>query len=203
MKRVLGGSVSESHPEITTTKRRHRQSMVTTPQQQRLLRLSKAYKRELGYFTEGENLATIFGTSIADLTHQAAADRLVLGEHFLNIANLLTKSRSKALDWRMVIGRYYYAMYHSMRAVSYFHVGGDDCQDHTKLFTSIPSDFPDASIRANELKNARLWRNEADYDPYPQSWEHFKGIAVSLNPIANTFVGDCRMYLSNGGCAHI
>lgn len=177
--------------------------MVTTPQQQRLLRISKSNKRELGYFSEGESLASAFGTSITDLTHQAAADRLILGEHFLNIANLLRKSRSPALDWRTAIGRYYYSMYHSMRAVSYFYVGGDDCQDHTKLFSSIPPDFPDHSIRSNELKNARLWRNEADYDPYPQSTDHFKKIAANLHPIANTFVSECRNYLSSKGCAHI
>ncbi len=70
---------------------------------------------------------------------------------------------------RVAVGRYYYGMYHAMRAVVYFHVTGDDHEQHSVLPRSMPADFPDADFWKNALKDARLRRNEADYDPYPMS----------------------------------
>lgn len=177
--------------------------MTTPAQHGRLLRVSKGTQTILSNFAEGESLASHFGTTISDLKERATADRLKLGEHFLAVGNTMRRSRTR--DWRSVIGRYYYAMYHAMRAVSFFSLGGDDSEAHSKLSGSIPTDFPLGSVRANELKDARLRRNEADYDPYPYPSDvaYFRSTAVSLDPVANNFVEECRAYLKNKGCNHL
>lgn len=61
-----------------------------------------------------------------------------------------------------------------MRAVVFLVTQGDDHEEHSKLPSNIPDDFPNKATWANELKTARLTRNAADYDPYPTdsaSWE--------------------------------
>lgn len=164
----------------------------------RLQRVSTADKKTIKYFGEGASLATAFGKSIEDVRHQAAADRLKLGEHFLRIAKRM--SNLPRCDWRSVIGRYYYAMYHSMRAVSFYAYGGDDYQEHSKLPQKIPDDFPNKNLRANELRDARTRRNEADYDLFPSGSPHFRTNAVLLAPIAAQFVSECRLYMQQKGC---
>ncbi len=111
--------------------------------------------------------------------------------------------RSRIRDWRSVIGRYYYSMYHSMRAVCFYSFGGDDNEQHTKISSCVPDDFPERELRANELKDARLRRNEADYDPYPQEEASFRITALALAATANHFVGECRIYLSTKGIGYL
>jgi uncharacterized protein (UPF0332 family) len=166
-----------------------------------LLRVSKAPKKSLQLFVEGVSLEATFGVSIEDLTHRVTADRLHLGEHFLSVANRMRRSRSQ--DWRSVIGRYYYSMYHGMRAVCFYSFGGDDNEQHTKISSFIPEDFPQRDLRANELKDARLRRNEADYDPYPTDATQFRAPALALQLTANNFVGECRRYLTAKGVGHL
>ena len=167
----------------------------------RLLRLSKASKKNLDLFVEGISLEAAFGTSINDLVERATADRLHLGEHFLSVADRMRRSRTR--DWRSVIGRYYYAMYHSMRGVCFYSFGGDDNQDHARILNYVPDDFPQKALRVNELKDARLRRNEADYDPYPKDATQFRPAAILLGQTANNFVAECRSYLSAKGVSHL
>ncbi|WP_131831968.1 hypothetical protein [Mycobacteroides abscessus] len=167
----------------------------------RLQRVSEADQALLKHFAEGESLATTFGRSIEDIRHQAAADRLKLGEHFLRIGKRVSNTPNR--DWRSVIGRYYYAMYHSMRAVAFYTHGGDDHQAHSKLAQKIPTDFPNRILRANELKDARTRRNEADYDLFPKGSPHFRTNAIYLAPIAVQFVSECRAYMQQKGCQNL
>jgi hypothetical protein len=172
--------------------------MMKVEHQRWLLRVSTAPKKTLDQLTEGVLLTSTFGQPIEDLIHQAAVDRLKLGAHFLRVATRM--SGISRPDWRSVVGRYYYAMYHSMRAVSYYSFHGDDHQEHNKLPGSLPSDFPNRDIRSNELKDARAHRNEADYDPYPSGTAYFRRTARDLSPIAGNFVSECRQYLLLKGC---
>ncbi|NKY29189.1 hypothetical protein [Nocardia gamkensis] len=175
--------------------------MTTPAHDDRLRRVMKADSKTLGYFKEGASLEKALALSITDIIHKTTADRLRLGERFIDVANTMRRARIR--DWRSTIGRYYYGMYHGMRAVSFFAHSGDDFEAHNQLFKSIPKDFPSKELRANELKDARLRRNEADYDPYPIDDKYFQGVVRSLDPVANDFVSACRSYLASKGCGFL
>ncbi len=172
---------------------------MTSPElRRRLLRVGTAEKKTIDNFLEGASHTLAFGQSIDDILKQAAIDRLKLGQQFLRVAGRI--SNTSRPDWRSVIGRHYYAMYHSMRAVAYFAHGGDDYQEHNKLPSGVPGDFPERDLRANELKDARSRRNEADYDLYPGGTPYFRRNARSLAPVAIRFVDECQQYLGRKGC---
>lgn len=172
--------------------------MTTAELRRRLLRVGTADKKTIALFTEGISHSSAFGQPIAEISDQAAAARLKLGEQFLRVA--IRMGETPPRDWRSVIGRYYYAMYQSMRAVAFFAHGGDDYQNHNKLPNGIPTDFPQRDLRANELKDARSRRNEADYDLYPNGAPYFRRNAKALAPVAKGFVFECRTYLLQKGC---
>lgn len=91
-------------------------------------------------------------------------------------------------------------MYHAMRAAAYQFHQGDDHENHSKLGdTGVPTDYPNRSIAQNTLKNARLLRNEADYDPYPSSTKYFKAVEKNLKPTAAAFVREARIYVQSKG----
>lgn len=90
-----------------------------------------------------------------------------------------------------------------MRAVCFYSFGGDDNEQHTKISNCVPDDFPERELRANELKDARLRRNEADYDPYPEDEAAFRTTALGLAKTANHFVAECRAYLTGKGIAYL
>jgi hypothetical protein len=172
--------------------------VTTSDLRRRLLRVSTADKKTISLYSEGISHSAAFGQPIEDVFDQAAVDRLKLGEHFLRVAARMSNTAGR--DWRSVIGRYYYAMYHSVRAVSYFVYRGDDYQEHNKLPGAIPDDFPNKNLWANELKDARFRRNEADYDLYRNGGAHFRSNAIALAPIANSLVSECRAYMKQKGC---
>ncbi len=166
-----------------------------------LLRLSQARRADLVFFKEGVYLERVSGRAIDDLRHQACADRLQLAEDFLGSADRLMRIRPPML--RVAVGRYYYAMYHAMRAVVYFQTPGDDHEQHSILPGRTPNDFPNVNFWKNELKNARLRRNQADYDPYPAADREFRELATALKRQAHALVDEARNYLRLKGCAHL
>lgn len=168
---------------------------------ERLLRVSKSTKDEINGFKAGVHLEKVSGRTIDDLHAQACADRLKLAQEFADYADRLMRSRPSMR--RMAVGRYYYAMYHAMRAVVYFRTPGDDHEQHSDLPRWTPADFPDADFWKNELKDARLRRNEADYDPYPADDAEFSGVANHLKAQARLLVETARAYLHAKGCAHL
>jgi hypothetical protein len=164
----------------------------------RLLHVSKSLARDVELLKEGVSLSVTFARSIDDLIDEVAVDRLNLADEFLRMADILRRSRSDLA--RAAVARYYYAMYHAMRGVSFYSTRGDDHEAHSVLFDKgIPSDFPNANSAKNDLRDARLRRNEADYDPYPAASTHFKGVLQSLAPTARTFVANSRTYLRAKG----
>jgi uncharacterized protein (UPF0332 family) len=101
---------------------------------------------------------------------------------------------------RLTISRAYYAMYHSLRAVAYIYHGGDDHQQHSDLPQRLPSDFPDVAIWGNQLKSAREYRNQADYDPYPKSIAYWRDIAQLVDSDSKVLLPLTRNYLRSKGC---
>ena len=175
--------------------------LTRTPLEDALLRLSQAEKAHLERLKEGIYLEASLKRSIEDLRHQAVADRLDLGDSFLAAGTALLRKRPA--QNRAAVGRFYYSMYHAMRAVVFFKVGGDDYQDHSKLPKYIPGDFPNQLTWQNDLKDARLRRNEADYEAYPTSDSDFRQVAIDLERLAKLLASESRQYLSGKGCKYV
>jgi len=87
-----------------------------------------------------------------------------------------------------------------MRACVFLYNNGDDFQEHSELPKHIPDDFPSKSLWQTRLKDARLSRNNADYDPYPRSEKAWKKPAFSLGTDADLLLKETRAYLKKKGC---
>jgi uncharacterized protein (UPF0332 family) len=166
-----------------------------------LLRVCKSKKTIIDLFSEGIYLEQSSNHSIEELRHRAAVDRLKLAEEFLGAGEVLM--RSKPTQYRHAISRYYYSMYHAMRAVVYFTHGGDDHQGHNALPSRTPDDFIDNNIWQNNLKDARSRRNEADYDPYPAAKISWRRSARDLSLQASELIRLSRDYLRTKGCQYL
>jgi len=129
------------------------------------------------------------------------AVRLLLAKELLQTADKLMRSRPA--QYRSAISRYYYSMYHAIRAVVYYVHGGDDHQEHTNLPGHLPPDFVDRALWQNALKDARARRNDADYDPYPLAPGAWRDVARDLRVRARQLVVLAESYLRWKGCAHI
>lgn len=172
--------------------------MALTAAEQRLHRVTELERRSLSLMQEGVSIEAALSRTLADAMAQAVADRLNLADEFIHMADALMRSRHDLA--RAAIARYYYAMYHAMRAAAYQHHSGDDFEAHTVLSTKgVPDDYPSSNVASNELKDARLLRNEADYDQYPSDPKHFSARARDLRPIATRFVATARQYVTSKG----
>lgn len=170
-------------------------------QTRRLLRVSKAPRELLANWSEGTSLASAFGLSIEHLKLKAAAERWKLAlEHRREGRKLLLLPEP---PYRAVVSRFYYVMYHAMRASCYLYHGGDDYEAHSVLPLNLPADFPNAATWKNTLKNARLTRNAADYDPYPKSQLVWQRRAKDMTSDADRLVAEVRAYLRKKGCLQI
>ncbi|WP_107472927.1 HEPN domain-containing protein [Streptomyces sp. H021] len=189
--RVTAVSSSTNSPSQGSTPSHH----------QLLLRVSKASKSTLTLYAEGIHLANTTARSLIDLQHQACADRILLAQTCLRAGDRLMRARPP--EYRSAISRYYYAMYHAIRAVVYFHEGGDDKEAHSTLPKAVPSDFTDSAIWQNALKDARSTRNAADYDPYPMRSEDWRDAAKHLQGKAPALLTLAESYLKVKGCRHL
>ncbi len=86
-------------------------------------------------------------------------------------------------------------MFQAARAVIFVTRPGDDKNEHSELPKHLPKDFPSRSAWSNELKNARLLRNDADYDPYPLEAEYWLTAAAELHTTAGAFLLEARRYV--------
>lgn len=164
-----------------------------------LRRITKNRKRDLDSFAYGVQLHVMtLGRSLDDLKLRAAADRFKLARDFERSSR--TAAKSIPPDLRLVISRAYYAMYYSARAVVFLTFGGDDKEQHNELPKNIPKDFPDHANWINALKNARLERNNADYDPYLPNEHDYKKTADEISMSTRNFLRECKKYLSKKGC---
>jgi uncharacterized protein (UPF0332 family) len=164
-----------------------------------LLRVATATRKELEHWGEGVYLERSTGRSLEDLRARATVDRLQLSVDCRRRARRLEQLEPPM--YRDAISRYYYCVYHAFRAVVFFSTPGDDSQEHRSLPGAIPADFPDVERWRNDLKQARLTRNNADYAAYPKTERAWKAECVAVSLVANTAVADARSYLRAKGCA--
>lgn len=172
--------------------------MAFTQAEERLHRITKLPNKLVLFMREGVSLEADLSRPLSDAMDQTVADRLNLSDEFLSMAQVLMRSRTDLS--RAAIARFYYAMYHAMRAASYQHFEGDDYESHSDLSSKgVPPDYPLRNIASNDLKDARTLRNEADYEQYPFNQGYFKAQAKALQPIATAFVQKARVYVTSKG----
>jgi uncharacterized protein (UPF0332 family) len=162
-----------------------------------LLFISKSPKAQLKLLHQGAGLVTSTGKSIEELRHTATHARLILAEDMLLCARKAVRGRVP--DLRGSISRAYYSMYHTFRAVVFYAHGNDDHEEHSVLPKNLPRNFPNRNDWENKLKNARLERNKADYDPGSQRAIDFKVIAKPIIQDANEALIVARAYLTSEG----
>jgi len=137
------------------------------------------------------------GKAISFLLCGVAADRWKLAYALRAQANRLFTAQ----HLRSAISRYYYAMYHSMRACVFVHHEGDDHQKHSELPKHIPPAFdPLGTDWQTKLKDARLLRNRVDYEAYPKSEKAWKTDAEGIRLDAKLLLSVSRTYLISKGC---
>lgn len=133
--------------------------------------------------------------TLADLVSQVVSDRFRLASGHLGCADLLLQSSA----FRSSISRNYYAMYHSARAVAFGHHVGDDFEAHSVLPRNLPPPMPNVANRETELMDARLLRNQADYDSYPAAETDWQADARRIAAVAAGFVQACEDYALQSG----
>lgn len=158
-----------------------------------LLLISKSDQDTLQNFVDGASLVRRARVSIKKLQTRVAKDRLKLAKTQLRDA--LVASQATPTLYRTTVSRAYYAMYHAARAATYLSIGGDDHEKHSVLPTKLPADFPNSEAWKNRLKNARLERNRADYDPYPLDDATFAGLAVQMIAEAKQLIKATQEYI--------
>jgi uncharacterized protein (UPF0332 family) len=163
-----------------------------------LLFVSKSDKKTIDGWKAGASLQQRTGYLIDELRIKATADRIKLSQKLCIAAKATTQGKNRSY-WSAA-SRAYYSMYHAFRATAFFVHEGDDHEEHAKLPSGIPPDFPGRATWENDLKGARLSRNRADYDPYPKNDLMFKVIAFELIKKAESLRPIVRSYLKTKGC---
>ncbi|GGO83717.1 hypothetical protein [Nonomuraea cavernae] len=157
-----------------------------------LLHLSTRKKAEIQAIPVGGGLHPF---PLTDGLRQIVSDRLTFAGEHLRIGDKLLFE----LHFRAAISRHYYAMYHSARAIVFAVHGGDDFQQHSVLPRHLPNNMTDATVREVQLTDARLLRNEADYDLYPIGQSDWETDGRRLATVAADFVKACEDFaLLNG-----
>ncbi len=172
--------------ELRTTKKR-----LTT---KRLRHIAEAKNALVKGWKEGVSIESDSGGTVTEIMQEIAVARFRLARDHLGHAKRLV--HLKPPEYRPAVSRFYYAMYHAMRACVYIHYEGDDHNAHNVLPLKVPADFPQSDWQTR-LKDAHFSRNMADYDPYPMPW---KKIADKLGNDADELLKDARKYLKDGGC---
>lgn len=159
-----------------------------------LSELSTARMQDL---SAGHSLVSRTGYTIEELVAKVAIDRLQLAAALHREARAALQRRPPS--YRNAISRAYYAMYQTFRGVVFFRTGGDDHEKHTVLPQHLPTDFPAVSFWENALKNARLERNRADYEPYPRNDLAFGKRAKDICKQSQQLRSVARAYLRGKG----
>lgn len=172
--------------------------MALTAVEAELLLIQKLKKSQINLLQNGVRLVSLAGRPIDELLRDASTARFKLAKRFLHSANRL--ARHKPVSHRDVVSRAYYSIYHSARAVSFLTQPGDDFEAHDKVPTGLPSDLPDVERWRNNIKDARLKRNEADYEPFMPSDPHFRAASSAILKMAQEFAQVAATYLKAKGC---
>jgi len=175
-----------------------RTDMPPSLQRSRLKMVAEATSVRVKTWKEGVALERDSRKPIANLLCRVAADRWALAYRLRAQANQLFGAH----HYRSAISRYYYSMYHSMRASVFIHHEGDDHEKHSDLPLHIPPGFdPTATDWQTKLKDARLLRNRVDYESYPKSENAWKKDAHTIRQDANLLLTVSRQYLMSKGCS--
>jgi uncharacterized protein (UPF0332 family) len=166
----------------------------------RFLRVSMAASDTIKSWKEGISLAQDSGQTLDKLMAKVAADRLAFAYSQYAHARKLMKSTPGL--YRSAISRYYYAMYHAVRACVFISNSGDEYEAHSILPSHIPPNFdPTGRDWQGVLKSARFDRNRADYEPYPKNNGAWRKTAMALQSDAADLLKVARLYLRGKGCA--
>jgi hypothetical protein len=122
---------------------------------ERLKRVSQARIKDTNLWKEGVSLETDAACSIQILLCVVATDRWRLARNFrLQAKKMMSPANS---NFRSAISRFYYSMYHAMRASVFIDKEGDDHEEHSKLPLQVPMDFDPMGVDWQiKLKDARL-----------------------------------------------
>jgi uncharacterized protein (UPF0332 family) len=172
--------------------------MPTFASTKRLQRVSTAQSRDIERWREGLFLEQATGRTIRALQLRAAVDRWRFANDCRVRADAMLRMRPPR--YRDAISRYYYAMYHSMRAAAYLFYDGDDHQEHRVLPGKTPTDFPRPAYWQNALKDARESRNQADYEAYPKLERAWRPKALALKAETVNLLNEAETYLVSKGC---
>lgn len=157
-----------------------------------LLHVSTCTKTELAALPSGGGRHPF---PLATLIKQVTTDRLVLAGTHLRMGD----RHIFDLQFRQAISRHYYSMYHAARGIVFAEVHGDDYQLHSVLPKHLPPGLPDVAKRQRELTDARLLRNQADYDVYPIVLSDWEADARRVAAIAADFVQTCEDFAQANG----
>jgi uncharacterized protein (UPF0332 family) len=163
-----------------------------------LLRIATAQSTLISNWKEGAYLHSATGATFDDLIRAAAVARWNLARLHQRHGNRLIALAPPAS--RAAVSRFYYCMYHAMRAATYILCPGDDHEEHSKLPGQIPPSFPNRTTWQSRLKDARLVRNAADYDPYPNGKQYWLDRAVLLRDHSKELLADVKNFLKIHGC---
>jgi uncharacterized protein (UPF0332 family) len=164
----------------------------------RLKRISEASCDSVKMWKEGVSLEYNSGKSISFLICRVAADRWILAYALRAQANRLFVAH----HFRSAISRYYYCMYHAMRACVFINCEGDDHEKHSELPLHIPPAFdPSGTNWQTKLKDARLLRNRVDYEAYPKSEKAWESDAQAIKLDAQLLLRISKQYLTSKGCS--
>jgi uncharacterized protein (UPF0332 family) len=157
--------------------------------------IAESSQDALALMKQARGIETKTACTIEQLVAHAVADRLALAKAHLSSATVL----AGAADYRGALGRAYYSMYNTFRAVVFFEVEGDDFEGHSVLPDHIPQTFPSRPRWNADLKEARLERNKADYDAYPRGTRIYKKKAEKFVQLAGDLLPVARRYLRGKG----
>lgn len=166
---------------------------------ERLERISKVPKAQVILWEEGISLERDSNLKISDIVRIVASDRWRLASQHNRHADQLMSTQP--ICYRGAISRYYYAMYHALRACTYISHKGDDFEKHSVLSSHLPGDLTAGTNWQNMLKDARETRNRADYEPYPSHNLAWKKDALIIRDNAELTMEMSKKYLMGKGCS--
>lgn len=166
-----------------------------------LLSISEAKKVSIDQWRNGVRLESDSGVSIDALVKDTVRARLRLAEEMQRQGHLIVGLHPPI--YRLIVNRFYYALYHAVRSLVFFMHGGDDHQEHKVVPSYIPSDFPNAQYWQNELKDARTLRNEVDYNPFPDTDASWQAAASTMATRADKLIPLVKNYLFQKGCTNL
>lgn len=162
-----------------------------------IIYISKLKASQIDCANRTEHIRDTHGHKLQQMVLAAASRRHELATLFLSEATRLMNATPPM--YRLAISRLYYSMYHNIRSCVFIAHSGDDHEEHSKLPTKEIDGFDDTIDWKTMLKEARLSRNNADYDIHPIDDTQFKASAEQLASHASQINDKCLAFLTTKG----